>query len=65
MTDTPQTTRDPFIRGYFTDRALRGDVPMYGYPPSPLPKVTGTMEVVTGYLVALRREAEELANAKA
>lgn len=29
------------------------------------PQTTGTMEVVCSYIVALRREAEERANAKA
>ena len=64
QSDNSQTTqkRDLYIKGYFTDRALRGDVPMYGYPSAPLLKVSGTMTVVTGYLAALRKER---ANAKA
>lgn len=51
--------RSLFHKGYFADRIWAGDVPMYGYPATEIPTPTfERMEVVTGYIAALRKQSE-------
>jgi len=43
--------RDPYIRGYFSDRIRNGEQPDYGYPENHLPEVgDAVMSVVSGFM---------------
>lgn len=43
--------RDPYIRGYFSDRIRDGEQPKYGYPVNHLPEVgNAVMPVVSGFM---------------
>ncbi len=47
--------RSFFIDGYFSDRVLRGDTPVYGYPKNHVPTCDNkSMTVTTGFILALK-----------